>query len=119
MLGKYKAAFIIPVSSRKILEETGWEFDTEKRLPDEVLDFLTVALNMKFSEKSSGMSIYVGENMKATVFYDDHGKIEHVYFQIFQKNEGVLSSAYQASPLTMCSELFIPSERNDSTNLSR
>ena len=36
----YKSAFLIPASANKILDDTGWKFETRDRLQPEVLDVL-------------------------------------------------------------------------------
>lgn len=107
MKEKYKAAFIIPVGTRKTLGEDGWEFETSKRLSTELRAFFIDVLNLRFAESYSDCDIYVNDNIKMTVIYDHDKLIESVYFQLAGDSLITLETVF-AGDILKNAELFIP-----------
>lgn len=107
MKEKYKAAFIIPVGTKKTLGEDGWEFETSKRLSTELSAFLIGVLNLRFLESYSDSDIYINDNIKMTVIYDHDKLIEFVYFQLVGDTLITLKTVF-AGDILENSELFIP-----------
>lgn len=107
MKEKYKAAFIIPVGTKKILGEDGWEFETSIRLSTELRAFLIDALNLKFLESCSDSVSYVNESIKMSIMYDRDKLIEFVYFQLIGDALITLEALF-AEDIFKNSELFIP-----------
>jgi hypothetical protein len=108
MKGKYKAAFIIPIGTNKILGENGWEFETSNRLKEEVKEFLIDALRLKFLESYLQIDCYINENIKMSISYDDQKQIESIYFQTYNDTLTVLSDLFLAGGSVSNLELFIP-----------
>lgn len=108
MRGKYEAAFILPNGSKKILGEDGWEFDGAERISPDILDFLMNLLKLNLSENYLGMERYVGENLQATVVYDDKRKIEYIAFQIYNEASQQLIEIFTNSNYKENNELFYP-----------
>jgi hypothetical protein len=107
MKEKYKAAFIIPVGTKKTLGEDGWEFETSQRLSTELSAFLIDALNLRFLESYSDFDIYINDSIKMTVAYDQDKLIEFVYFQLVGDALITLKTVFSGDILEN-SELFIP-----------
>ncbi len=108
-LGKYKIVFLLPLIVNKTLGEDGWEFIGTNRLDSSVLDFLTDVLGLIFAENYLDMERYVGENIQATVVYDNEGKIEHIDFQLYDDDKyRQLCQTFASSDLKGNSELFVP-----------
>jgi hypothetical protein len=108
MTQRYRAAFFIPRQAAKTLTDSGWEFHTVNRLPEEVVDFLTKDLGLIFAEQYLNMARYAKDDIKATVVRDANGNIEHVYFQLFGGGQNSLESVLRDAPLLNSVELFIP-----------
>lgn len=108
MRGKYEAAFILPNGSKKILGEDGWEFEGAERISPDILDFLINLLKLNLSESYLGMERYIGDNLQATVVYDDKRKIEHVAFQIYNDVSQQLIKIFTNSNYKENNELFFP-----------
>ena len=106
--GKYKAAFLLPLGAQKKLGEDGWVFVSMRHLGTEVLDFLIQLLGLVLEESYLGMERYVGNNLQATVVYDDEGKIEHVDFQVYDDAREQLELAFTSNKLRDSCELFFP-----------
>ncbi|GFO77485.1 hypothetical protein BPLS_P5953 [Bathymodiolus platifrons methanotrophic gill symbiont] len=100
-LGKYKAAFLIP------LGEYGWEFEI-KYFTVDILSFLIGILGLVLEESYLGIDKYIGEGIQASVIHDDEEKIEHVSFQIYGDNKKGLEEAFISSDLENSCELFFP-----------
>jgi hypothetical protein len=107
MKEKYKAAFIIPVGTKKTLGEDGWEFETSKRLSTELRAFLIDVFNLRFLESYSDSDIYINDDIKMTVIYDKDKLIEFVYFQLARDTLITLETVFSGDVLEN-SELFIP-----------
>ncbi len=106
--GKYKAAFLLPLGAKKTLGEDGWVFVGRRHLGPDVLDFLIRLLGLVLEESYLDMERYVGNNLQATVVYDDEGKIEHVDFQVYDDARKQLELAFTSSDLRSSCELFFP-----------
>lgn len=105
---KYKVAFIIPIGTKIILGEDGWEFETSHRLSFEIKEYLINSLSLKFLESYLGMDSYIDGNIKMTVIYDDQKQIESIYFQLYGDALTALSDVYKVGEIANESELFIP-----------
>lgn len=106
-LGKYKAAFLIPLGANKTLGEYGWEFEI-KYFTVDILSFLIGILGLVLEESYLGIDKYIGEGIQASVIHDDEEKIEHVSFQIYGDNKKGLEEAFISSDLENSCELFFP-----------
>jgi hypothetical protein len=108
MKTQYQAAFIVPVPSRKELDDSGWCIHSEKRLPESIISFLTGSLDMKPVESKAGISWYESPGLKAAVLRDDSGSIEHVYLQAHGKSLERVLSAFEGSAISRDAEVFVP-----------
>ncbi len=106
-LGRYKAAFLIPLGTDKTLGEYGWEFGI-KYFTVDILSFLIGLLGLVLEESYLGIDKYIGEDIQASVIHNDEGKIEHVSFQIYGNNKKRLEEAFISSKLDSSCELFFP-----------
>lgn len=113
MKEKYKAAFIIPIGTHKVLGEDGWEFETLNRLSSEIKEFLVDALNLHYLESYLGIDAYVSESVKMSVIYDDQSQIESISFQLYGDAVSGLSRVFRSGQIANKSELFIPAQSND------
>jgi len=110
MRGKYKAAFILPVNAKKILAESGWEFDSKEYISDDIEFFLTQELNLCFTESWQNTKCFSNENIEASIEYkEDKKHIRFIYFQIYHDEMASLKNAFFSSNLKD-TQLFIPSE---------
>jgi hypothetical protein len=110
--GRYKAAFILPLATEKVLGDMGWEFRSLERLPKSTEEFLREALHLKLSESFLGVASYENERLKANVTLDDAGEIEEVYLKLYSIDAEQLSSIFYLSHLPSFAELFFPPEKN-------
>lgn len=78
---RYKVGFLIPSGATKTLRDDGWEFDSDKTLPDEIEALLKSSLLLISS--SANHDSYDGEKMKADVFKDANGAIVNVYLRFY------------------------------------
>jgi len=78
---RYKVGFLIPSGAIKRLGDDGWEFDSDKTLPDEIEEILKSSLLLTSS--SADHASYDGEKLKADVFKDANGAIENVYLRFY------------------------------------
>ncbi|MDZ4150440.1 hypothetical protein [Methylicorpusculum sp.] len=108
MKGKYKAAFILPVDTKKMLGENGWEFNSSNRLSLQIKDLLIDVLKLKFLENYLQIYCFINEDIKMSVFYDDKNEIESIYFQVYNDRLTTLTDLFIASGIANESELFIP-----------
>ena len=51
MSGSYKAVFLIPALSNKILDEDGWIFESSERLNFDVISKIQKSLNLNLKEE--------------------------------------------------------------------
>jgi len=110
--GKYKAAFVLPENTETVLGECGWEFESEDYICVDVEFFLIDILKLRFSNCSHGIKYFVGENIEASIeFEDDSKNIKYIYFQIYHDQVAVLSEAFENAACMKGLQLFIPSER--------
>jgi len=105
---KYKAAFIIPLGTNKIMDEDGWVFETSSRLSPTVKEYLIDTLRLKFQESYLGIEAFINESIKMSVFYDSGHQIESIHFQLFEGSEAILSDVCKVDKITDEAELFIP-----------
>jgi hypothetical protein len=108
----YHAAFLVPLGATKTLGDEGWMITSDKRLPPSILGVLTQGLDLKFLETYLGIGAYQCETMKAEFTYDDEGKIEYVYFQVFRGDVGAISDVLEQAGLLGTVELFVPGSQN-------
>lgn len=107
LLGRYKAAFLIPLGANKTLGEYGWEFGN-KYFTTDILIFLIELLGLVLEESYLGIDKYIGEGIQASVIHNDEGKIGNVSFQIYGDNKKRLKEAFISSNLKGSCELFFP-----------
>jgi hypothetical protein len=107
-MSTYKAAFIIPVSAKKILDEYGWSFETKDRLQVKVLDILKKNFFLREIEKYLGIEAYSGDGIKINVAYDENALIEEISIQLWTVSADELKNAFDNTDLKI--EIFIPSE---------
>jgi hypothetical protein len=88
MGNSYKAAFLIPKSSKKILDDSGWLFKSKKRLSTDVLDTLKKVYFLIEKRKYLGVAEYVGYGLKVVVSYDEAGLIESIFIQLHTRDSG-------------------------------
>lgn len=108
MENQYKAAFIIPIDSTKIITDLGWEFESKTFLPNQVVEFLKESLKLQPDESYLGIESYTNESLQARVVLDDQGRIEHVYIKIYGNGLEFILSEFNKSRLKLCAVLFIP-----------
>ncbi len=108
-IGKYKAAFLLPLGAQKTLGEEGWVFVSKKDISSDTLDIVIQLLELVLEESYLGMARYVGNNLQATVVYDDEDGIEHVDFQMYDDAQKLLESTFISNNLNSSCELFFPS----------
>lgn len=108
MKGRYQAAFLVPIGTKKFLGEYGWEFESSDRLSAELKDYLIDSLKLSYLESYLGVESYVGSNMKMTVVFDDENKIESIYFQLYNDALSMLSELCKTGKVCVAGELFIP-----------
>ena len=108
MKGKYKAAFILPIGTKKVLGENGWEFETSNRLSLQIKEHLIDVLKLKFLESYLQIYCFMSEDIKMSVSYDDKNEIENIYFQVYNDKLTMLTDLFIASGIANESELFIP-----------
>jgi hypothetical protein len=109
MGNSYKAAFLIPKSSKKILDDSGWLFKSKKRLSTDVLDALKKVYFLIEKGKYLGVVEYVGDGLKVVVNYDGVGLIEGIFIQLHTRDSGELKKALLGVGLKDV-ELFLPEE---------
>lgn len=105
---KYETVFLLPSDAKKTLGKDGWMFNSRKRLGSDVLNFLIRVMGLTLEERYLGMEKYIGNQLQATVIYDDKDKIEHVVFQVSKDMQYKLKVAFSSSKLKDSSELFFP-----------
>lgn len=108
MRGKYEAAFILSNGLKKVLGEDGWEFKGTERIPPDILGFLINVLGLTLSDSYLGMERYTGENLQATVIYDDERAIEQVALQIYNDTRQQLINMFADSNYRESNDLFFP-----------
>jgi hypothetical protein len=109
MGNSYKAAFLIPKSSKKFLDDSGWLFKSKKRLSADVLDTLKKVYFLSEKGKYLGVVEYVGDGLKVVVSYDGAGLIESIFIQLHTINSGELKKVLLEVGLKDV-ELFLPEE---------
>ncbi len=107
MANCYKAAFLIPASAKKILDDTGWVFETEDRLRPEVLDVLKQVFLLEQKETYLGIGVYVGNGIKVDVIHDAAGLIEQISIQLWTRTTEELTKAFHEGEFDDM-EIFVP-----------
>lgn len=87
MNGKYKSYFVIPSDASRILEDYGWEFNSAKRIPRELVDSLLSTLRLEKTAVDLGMERFSGTDADATVFLDESGEVEHIYLRTYRERD--------------------------------
>ena len=103
---KYKAAFLLPANSKKILTENGWEFETNKALNDDVLKSTLMAFG-QLEKGSVDVNTYRKEDLIIDILVDEK-EIEQIYirdYSIDNHNIDLLKSIYSSHKDV---EVFIP-----------
>jgi hypothetical protein len=107
-MGRYKAAFIIPVNAEKVLDDDGWNFVSPARLAPEIRNYFIEALNLNLVEEYLGIERYLTENMQMSVIFDDDNQIELINFQVYGDNLPILLKTWENGKSLFNVELFIP-----------
>lgn len=106
----YKATFVIPIGTSKVLEDDGWKFEGNGRLRPQLVDSIAARFGLIKTHTYLGIIAYSSLSLKMSVVLDDSGEIEHLYIQIFTGDvENV-----QADLLAITRDLadvFVPSLR--------
>jgi|688.fasta_scaffold1132676_2 hypothetical protein len=105
----YQAVFLIPVSTKKILGDTGWLFKTENRLRPEILDVLKSFFVLEEKETYLGIVAYIGNGIKVNVIYDEVGLIEQISVQLWTKTIEELTKILYDEGFDDV-EIFVPKE---------
>lgn len=109
MFKQYKAAFLIPVTAKKVLNSSGWLFDTDIRIRPEVFNSLKQAFMLEKKEEYEGIVKYIGDGIKVNLINDKNGLIEHIYIQLITKTAEELNAFLQKEGDNDI-ELFIPKQ---------
>lgn len=92
MVSPYKAIFLLPPKSEKMLGDDGWEFSSPERLPHTLLLSLANTLDLQKGRSCVGMEVYEGAGLKLTAVTDERG-IENIFIQIWSRpREDVIES---------------------------
>jgi hypothetical protein len=108
MSGSYKAVFLIPALSNKILDEDGWIFESSERLNFDVISKIQKSLNLNLKEEYCGTAVYVGDGVKASVIFDDNGQIEQIYLQIYGVSSLQVIAGIKDQFIPSNVEVFVP-----------
>jgi hypothetical protein len=102
----YKAAFLIPKSSSRILSEHGWEFESNERVPEAILNSIVKKFGLLKEDEYEGVVHYRSDQMKITAIRDNQGLVEQVYFQLYSLSPSDLRNILDRSIQDF--ELFVP-----------
>jgi len=110
MKGKYRATFVIPLDSERILGDMGWEFFSSDRIPQDIVRLLMTELSLTKSDAYLGMKEFAGENAKATVLLDEQGQVEAIYLRAYEDRDihGELLRALNLMKDKVMVEVFSP-----------
>ncbi len=111
MLSKYIAAFLFPKNAIRILNDDGWNFESETRIPKEIEGFLRKAFIL--CEADSTFSTYKGDRIKIDLFKDNKSEIEHIYLRFYDGQQPELPLCLKAFDGISELEFFIPSEASE------
>ena len=112
MAKQYHAAFLVPLGASMNLGESGWDIVSNKRLSNEILEFLSQKLGFEKLESYLGIDVYRNVSMKANVTRDEQGRIEFIYFQVFSGDVAEITRVLEPSGLLSAAELFVPHTEN-------
>jgi hypothetical protein len=104
----FKAAFVVPHGAKKVLGESGWEFDSQECLPASIRNSLVTAFKLQPLQSYLGIESFGNEKMKMSVIYDDSHGIENIYFQLHGDGIMALVDYFNSCGLGGGCELFIP-----------
>ncbi len=108
MSDSYKAVFLIPALSKKILDDDGWFFESSERLNLDVFVKIQKLLNLYLKEEYCGTVVYEGNGVKASVLYDDSRQIEQIYLQIFGASSLQVIDDIKDQFISSNVEVFVP-----------
>ena len=80
-MDKYSVGFLIPKGAHRELGDDGWEFKSDSKIPANV----ELLLRSEFSlcNSSPDTSDYEGAGLKISVFKDERGEIDNIYFRFY------------------------------------
>ncbi|MCC7035870.1 MAG: hypothetical protein IT560_01035 [Alphaproteobacteria bacterium] len=107
-MGRYKAAFIIPINAEKFLDDDGWNFVSPARFAPEIRNYFIEALNLNLVEQYLGIERYLTANMQMSVIFDDENQIELINFQVYDGGLPILLKSWEDGKASFNVELFIP-----------
>ena len=111
-MGSYKAAWLIPINSKKVLTNNGWIFVSKKHLPPLVVAFIIDNLKLSFEETYLHIVSYSNNKFQAVVIENEKGEIEEVQIKIYGNNLDLFLSEFKKHSISEMAELFIPSEED-------
>jgi hypothetical protein len=107
----YKSAFVIPTTAATRLTDAGWEFDSNERLPNKLIDDLTKKLSLRRMGSFLGMDVFEGKDVKLTVSFDSAGGIEHLFVQLHGNSPDDLLLALEKAAGARV-RVFVPRDRD-------
>jgi len=111
MSGSYRATFVIPKGAHRMLCDTGWEFSSLDRIPQDIVDVLMAELALVETDAYLGMQEFSGKYAKATVLLDEQGQAENIYLRAYGDRDvrGELLRALSVHGVREVVEIFSPS----------
>ena len=108
---RYRSFFLLPIDTRKVLQDCGWLFETAQRMSPSVVTFLEQALSLQKQESHPSLDVYQGNDIKVSVFYDDNHLIEEIYIRLYGERNYAFLREILGSPELQSAyggELFDP-----------
>jgi len=78
-----RSFFLLPIDAHKVLQDCGWLFEAEQRISPNVVTFLEQALSLLKQESHHGLEVYLSDDIKMNVYYDDSHLIEEIYIRLY------------------------------------
>jgi hypothetical protein len=82
-MSSYQTIFVIPSSATPVLGECGWEFISEKRISEDVLERIINELNLAASESYLDIDEYQGEKVKVIAMRDSYHHLESIHIRCY------------------------------------
>lgn len=108
MDNKYKSFFLLPIGTSKVLDDSGWLFETHQRISQNVLAFLVEKLRLEKTGSDNGICYYQRIGLKINVLSDENGYIEEIYIRVFSTMDNFLLRKVLHSSEVNNVELFDP-----------
>lgn len=105
----YKAAFVLALGTKKVLGDSGWEFEALKPIAPQVAQHFVHRLHLAAQDTYLGIEVFSGEDMQLSVLHDQDFGIEQVDFKTYSDTAlAAVTHAWRTEP-TGSTELFVPS----------